>query len=289
LKNPILSILIATHNSELYIEDCIKSLVSQNIPRSDYEIIVIDDGSNDNSVDLAKKTGADLVIQTDSCSIGKARNIGFQNSKGKFIGIIDSDCRANKDWISSIIDSLQSHHAVCGPVINGNTQSNISWAEYFLEFAYFNDKKTKSPIRFMPGCNGALTKEVFLKVGGYADIRASEDVLMGDSLKRSGINIYFIPKMSLKHYGRTTLPKLKKNLEMLGRYFVRNRRQAPTLNYPYIINNKIFVTLIFFFKIFVGAKYALQAQLGMKYFLTLPYVIMGVFSYCKGFLKEMDE
>lgn len=289
LKNPILSILIVTHNSEQYVEDCIKSLTSQKIPRNEYEIIVIDDGSKDNSVELSKKAGADLVIETDPCSIGKARNIGFENSKGNFIGIIDSDCRANEGWIRAIISELQSHHAISGPVINGNVQSKISWAEYFLEFAYFNDKKKKSRIRFMPGCNGAFSKEVFLKVGGYTDIRASEDVLFGDSLKRVGIDIYFIPEMSLEHFGRTTLPKLKNNLELLGRYFVRNRRKAPTLNYPYIINHKLFVISVFFFKIIIGVKFAIQAKKSLKFLLTFPYIILGVFSYCRGFLKEMNE
>jgi len=55
LKKPLISVIIATHNSEATIEKCLTSLMSQSYPREDYEIIVVDDGSKDKSVELSKK------------------------------------------------------------------------------------------------------------------------------------------------------------------------------------------------------------------------------------------
>jgi len=57
LDKPILSIIIPTHNSELTIEECISSIKSQKYPKEKYEIIIVDDGSKDNTVDLCKKGG----------------------------------------------------------------------------------------------------------------------------------------------------------------------------------------------------------------------------------------
>ena len=65
LPKPDLSIIIATHNSEELIERCIISLNSQTYQREKFEIIVVDDGSKDKSVKIAKEKGANKVIPTN--------------------------------------------------------------------------------------------------------------------------------------------------------------------------------------------------------------------------------
>jgi len=102
-----LSIIIPTHNSVSIIEQCICSLTSQSYPRDRYEIIVVDDGSKDGTIDLSKKSGADKVIEIEPCFQGKARNIGAEIANGKFLAFIDSDCEAKEGWIESIITELE--------------------------------------------------------------------------------------------------------------------------------------------------------------------------------------
>ncbi len=84
---PKISVIIPTHNSEKTIENCVQSIAAQNFPRNEYEIIVVDDGSKDNTVKLAKLAGADNVIVTKPCFQGAARNIGVKNSRGNFLGV----------------------------------------------------------------------------------------------------------------------------------------------------------------------------------------------------------
>jgi len=106
LKNPLISVITATHNSETTIECCIRSLLSQSYPQEKFEIIVVDDGSSDRTVEYAKKSGADFVISTNKCTLGEARNIGSKNAHGKFFAFIDSDCEAKDGWLKTAYQEI---------------------------------------------------------------------------------------------------------------------------------------------------------------------------------------
>jgi len=248
LTKPELSIIIATHNSQDYVERCIQSLVTQSFPRKKFEIIIVDDSSTDNSVEIAKKTGADKIIQTKPCSVAKARNIGVENADSDLLAFFDSDCEAEDGWISTIIKELKKLEAITGPIENGNTHSKEAWAEYFVEFGGFHKYRNRSIVRFLTGCSGACTKQAYTKAGGYKDLRASDDVLFGESLRKAGIQAFFIPQMCVKHLSRTDWKKVKANMKLLGKYFVRTRREEPSIPYSFLIKNRALIPLIFFWK-----------------------------------------
>jgi len=90
MTEPIISVIIPTHNSEATIKRCIQSITSQTYPTEKYKIIVVDDSSNENTVKIAKETKGVLVVETEPCTIGHARNIGYKNSGTKFLAYIDS-------------------------------------------------------------------------------------------------------------------------------------------------------------------------------------------------------
>ena len=86
---PKISVIIPAYNSESSIKRCIRSITSQTFPRENYEIIVVDDGSTDNTVAAAKSSGANIVITSEHHSSGRARNIGVKNSNGKILAFIN--------------------------------------------------------------------------------------------------------------------------------------------------------------------------------------------------------
>jgi len=92
-----LSIIIPVYNVEEYIEKCIKSVLCQNLANDDYEIIVIDDASPDNSIriikGIIKENPQVKLISQKNRGLGGARNTGLRNAKGDFILFLDSD-----DW-----------------------------------------------------------------------------------------------------------------------------------------------------------------------------------------------
>ena len=153
MENIFISVIVPTHSSAPTIKSCLDSLNSQSLSRDQYEIIVVDDGSKDKTLDLAKAASVDKIISTTSCSVGTARNIGIKSSNGQIIAFLDSDCQAEEGWLESISKNLSSKSAITGAILNGNPQSLIAWAEYFLAFGGYYEKNITFTVRFMPGCN----------------------------------------------------------------------------------------------------------------------------------------
>lgn len=93
-----LSIIIPVYNVEQYIEKCLTSCLEQDIPQSDYEIIVVNDGSPDGSLAIAERIAATAtnitVISQPNGGLSAARNAGLKAAKGEYIWFVDSD-----DWI----------------------------------------------------------------------------------------------------------------------------------------------------------------------------------------------
>lgn len=95
-NGPLLSIVIPAYNAEKYIKNCIESITSQNI--DDYEIIVVDDGSTDNTIpiveELTKSNKKIKLYKQNHKFAGAARNLGISKACGKYIHFVDAD-----DWL----------------------------------------------------------------------------------------------------------------------------------------------------------------------------------------------
>src|SRR5512136_2312007 len=113
----MISVVIPTFNEEENIAQCLVSLTHQTVPRSDYEIIVVDGGSKDATCEIAGKY-ADRVFTQTSKKVGGARNDGVMASKGEIIATTDADCILPRDWISRIEKdfSMKGVVQVYGPV-----------------------------------------------------------------------------------------------------------------------------------------------------------------------------
>jgi len=282
----LLSIIIPTHNSKSTIERCIKSLNSQSISREKFEIVVVDDGSVDETLMLAKKAGVDKIIQAQSCFQGKARNIGVTNSDTEYIAFLDSDCKAEDGWIKSIMDNLTKVRAVTGPISNGHPESLVAWGEYFVEFGGFYNLRKRSSIRFLAGCNQALTRESFSKTKGFTELRSCEDILFGESLRESRIDAFFIPEMRVAHLCRTDLKRVLSNMKLLGKYYVRATKQNPKIMWASLAN-RWFIPILFFGKIMKSMIYAIKGRKTRKFFLSFGYIFLNCFAFCEGIWEEL--
>ena len=284
-----LSIIIPTHNSDTTIEKCLNSLNSQSYSRVKYEIIIVDDGSKDKTVELAKKAVADKIIEVEPCFQGKARNIGVKHADADLLAFIDSDCEAKNDWVESIVSELKNANAVTGPIHNGNPHSLIAWGEYFLEFGGFHKHNKRSAIRFLPGCNQGYSKKAFLKTSGFSEERISEDVMFGESLKKAGIQVFFIPQVQISHLCRTEIKKVSDNMKTLGKYSVRTRKAIPSIKYSSLMLHRSMIPLLFFGKIAKAASHSIKGKNFRKFFLSFPIVVLGAISFCSGIWEELGR
>lgn len=112
-----LSIVIPVYNVEKYLERCIKSCISQGVDNNDYELIIVNDGSTDNSLHIAERfadsTPNITLISQPNGGLSAARNKGLSIAKGEYIWFIDSDDWIAKDSIATIIKVIDD----CSPTI----------------------------------------------------------------------------------------------------------------------------------------------------------------------------
>lgn len=91
----LISFIVPVYNTELYLEECLDSLLNQNISRDEYEIICVNDGSTDGSLETlhnyASKYHNIIVIDKENGGVSSARNVGIDIAKGDYIWFFDSD------------------------------------------------------------------------------------------------------------------------------------------------------------------------------------------------------
>jgi glycosyltransferase involved in cell wall biosynthesis len=115
-STPKISVIIPVYNASLYLEQCLQSLMNQTF--SDIEILAVNDGSTDESLEILEKVAATdsriTVLNTANNGVSYARNLGLQNAKGEYIGFCDAD-----DWIEpQMLEKLfWSMHLNCADVV----------------------------------------------------------------------------------------------------------------------------------------------------------------------------
>lgn len=106
-----LSLVIPVYNVENYIDRCLQSCLNQNIPKNDYEIILINDGSTDGSLNILKNYKEDnkniKIINQNNGGPGSARNRGIREAQGEYIWFIDSDDWIEGNCLKDIIKELE--------------------------------------------------------------------------------------------------------------------------------------------------------------------------------------
>jgi len=286
----LISVITASHNSESTITRCVKSLTSQSYPKNKFEIIVVDDSSNDNSVDLARRAGADKVIVIPPSTTGYARNKGVEKAQGKILAFLDSDCEAKEGWLKTIEKNVESEEksAFTGPIENGQKDSLVSWAEYFSSFCGYDVNRNRSKTRILPGCNNAMSKDSYMLAGGFRnDITSHDDVFFGEQLRRVGINKYFIPEMKIQHNGLIIKQQYLSKCKRRGAGFIRSRRKYKNLPGAFLAKNLFWIPLLFPVKFFVKLSYAIRAKKLRMFIRTSHLIALGTYSFCKGAWKEI--
>lgn len=119
MKKPSISVIVPYYNSKKYISKCINSILNQTF--KDFELILVDDGSTDNSYNLcvsyAQKDERIVLLKKENGGQGTARNMGLDIALGDFIGFVDSDDYIQPNMYEIMYNSCIDHNAelsICG-------------------------------------------------------------------------------------------------------------------------------------------------------------------------------
>ena len=189
-----ISVVIPTLNEERYVSKCLESLKKQSFD-GDFEIIVVDGGSSDLTVDLARST-ADKIIVYRSRPVGDARNFGAKLAESGIVAFIDADTVASRNWLSCIKESLsrQGIVGVTGPTLPYEG-SGLDVLAYKVATGWLQRFSMLFGLPHVAGFNCAYRREPFLSCGGFEEGRTlSEDLALSLKMRHEG-QLVFNKKM----------------------------------------------------------------------------------------------
>ena len=133
-----ISFVVIGYNEGEHLKKCLKSAQKANTEKITSEIIYVDGGSQDNSIEIAKKAGIERILGGDKRRrAAENRNLGFQHSRGRFVQFLDGDMVLDPHWPQKAFAFLSSHEksaAVCGKIKEINPSVfyqalQIDWSE----------------------------------------------------------------------------------------------------------------------------------------------------------------
>jgi glycosyltransferase involved in cell wall biosynthesis len=180
----LFSIIIPAYNEELLLPACLQSLQKQTLSKDEFEIIVIDNGSIDNTPSIAQEYGAQLFIDTQS-NVSGLRNRGAQQAKGEILAFIDADCTALEDWLESAV-----YYFTEQSIVAWGSPPQVPNDANWLQKSWFNlRKKIESPIdvEWLESMNLFVRKCDFDVIGGFNEsLITCEDVDFSYRLSEQG-------------------------------------------------------------------------------------------------------
>ena len=166
-KSPLVSIIIPTYNSEKTLSQCLSSIKAQTYPH--IEIIVVDGGSKDRTVEIAKEYGARVYVLPGS-GMADATNFGARHARGKYIYRVDSDVILDATLVEEAVRKceIEGFDGVCIFWIPDESMSFWSKVRKIEKEVYVAHPEYVGGIKYDKPVLGArfLKKEVFFKVGG---------------------------------------------------------------------------------------------------------------------------
>ena len=220
-----LSFIIPVYNRPNEIEELLQSFAKLE-KTSEFEIVIVEDGSTDSSKNIVNKYNSQLNISyyyKENSGPGDSRNYGMQKAKGNYFIILDSDCILPKQYISKVEKYLNMNYVDCfgGPDAAHTSFSNLQKAINFSMTSFITTggiRGNKNSIdKFQPrSFNMGLSKKAFETTGGFGRIHPGEDPDLSIRLWNLGFDTAFLESAYVYHKRRISWSKFYTQVNKFG-------------------------------------------------------------------------
>jgi len=286
--NPLVSIIIPCLNEEDYIEGCLSSILNQNYPLENLQILVVDGGSTDQTKNILQELSVNSenikILHNPKKITPISLNIGLSKSKGDYICILGAHSILDRNFIANGVKELASSQAmmVGGPVTHRghNLMGRAIALAMQSPFGVGNSVfRTGSKKQFVDtAAFGLYRKEIFQLIGKFDEsLVRNQDFELNQRIVLAGYPILFSPTIRSTYFTRNTLVPLFKQYFQYGYWkvqVIRKNMKTFKLRYQAPL---LFIFLLFFLSI--GSGISPQIWIVFKALMVTYLVIALFFSF----------
>jgi GT2 family glycosyltransferase len=236
----VFSVVVPTHGRPAALARCLRSLADLDCPRSNYEVIVVDDGrmlsprQQDDLRSQASDVSISIVSQSRS-GPATARNAGARLARGWYLAFTDDDCTPARHWLTRLERHLVAH---AGALVGGATKNALpavpfsTASQLLIDYLYDYYHVEMTGARFFTTNNMAMEAEAFRALGGFDGsfpLAAGEDREFCERWQRSGRPLVYAPDAEVSHAHQLDLPGFLRQHFNYGRgadFLHRSRARA---------------------------------------------------------------
>jgi GT2 family glycosyltransferase len=225
---PRISVVVCTYNGSRTLGECLSGL--KRLEYSNYEVIVVDDGSRDHCAAIARESGV-RVIATENRGLSAARNTGMEAATGEIVVYIDDDAYPDPHWLLYLADAFRgsTHAAIGGPNLAPPDDGAIADCVVNAPGGPVHVLLTDTVAEHIPGCNMAFRKSHLQAIGGFdPQFRsAGDDVDVCWRIQQQGWTIGFSAAAMVWHHRRNSVRNYWKQQRGYGKAEAQLERKWP--------------------------------------------------------------
>src|SRR3972149_5873233 len=199
-RQPFISVIIPVYNGSKYLNQCLDALMTSSYRQ--IEIIVVDDASTDDSVDICRKKGIDVLQMPHQSGPAAARNYGAHKARGEILLFVDSDVLVRQETITRVAADFMNNPDIAA--IFGSYDDSPDASDFFSQFRnlfhhFIHQNSHQEAKTFWTGC-GAIYRKIFFQLQGFDKGWFSiEDIELGHRIRKNGYRIMLDKELQVKY------------------------------------------------------------------------------------------
>jgi GT2 family glycosyltransferase len=201
MRGPVdISFVIPVRDDAVRLQRCLRSIADNRYPLGQIEVIVVDNGSSDNSPAVARESGA-RVLAAPGLRVAAMRNLGAAEAKAPVLAFVDADHVLRADWIASALDTLSKSSRIAAAGDLCHAPPDGTWVQRSYD-RLRSRRGGRHEVDWLGAGNLVVRRSAFEQIGGFdVTLETCEDVDLCKKLRHAGFRLWADDRMHNVHIG----------------------------------------------------------------------------------------